>query len=65
MKPGESAWFEELMAEDDTAAGGAGGEGEVEGTLAARISHAVEGLAERAVLSRLSALSSQLERQGF
>ena len=60
------------MAEEEAAggtgeaeAGGAGGGSEVEGTLAARISHAVEGLAERAVLSRLSALSSQLERQGF
>ena len=64
-KPGESAWFEELMAEEDPAAGGTGGAGEVEGTLAARISHAVEGLAERAVLSRLTALSSQLEQRGF
>ena len=77
-KQGESSWFEELMDGDAGGTGegtegadeaGGSGEGEAGGsgevTLAAKISNAVDQLAEKAVLKRLTALSSQLEQKGF
>ena len=76
-KAEEVSWIDELLdaaaggsGECDETAGGsgeaaAGGPGEGEVTLAAKISTAVDQLAERAVLKRLNTLSSQLEEKGF
>ena len=66
------SWIDELLDTAEAAAdekvheeGAAGSASEGDWSLATRISTAVDQLAERAVLQRLSTLSTQLEEKGF